>query len=101
MLRVGDREQVGQHGAAVPEAVAVRARLVFPGVAPERAGQNHYAGRTSNVPLGASRLDQQRTEVSRAELAKRVIVGAVVVDARGQTSLARARVWPAGIGPRR
>ena len=44
LQRARHRQQLGQHGARVPEEVAVAARLVLPGIAPVDRGEDHRGG---------------------------------------------------------
>ena len=83
-LAAGDRQQVRQHRAAVPEGVAIRTRLVLPGIAPPGAGQYYVERRVGDAWLGASRIDQVLPEVAAPKQSQAVVMGAVVIDARRQ-----------------
>ena len=78
----GEREQVGEDRAAVPEAVAVGPRLVLPAVAPERAGEEDERRGGGGRRLPSRRADDGLAVVAGAEPSQREVVRPEVVDAR-------------------
>jgi hypothetical protein len=62
--------------------MAIGARLVAPGVAPERAGHRQYDWRLGQARRVAASLDHRAAQVAPAQLAQAVVVGGVVVHAR-------------------
>ena len=75
-------EEVGEQRAVVPEAVAVGARLVLPGVAPERARASDDDGGGGHRRLARRRRHHGRPVVAGAQAAQREVVRPEVVDAR-------------------
>ena len=73
---------VGQHGAAVPEAVAVGARAVLPAIAPESRCQHQDGRRMGHGRLAAGRLHQRAPVVPRPQGSQGEPVGGEVIDAR-------------------
>ncbi len=59
--------QVCENGAVIPVAVAIRARLVLPGIAPKRRRARDHARRVHDCRLFACRTGEGGTVISRAQ----------------------------------
>jgi hypothetical protein len=82
---VGDREQVGEYRARVPESVTVGPLPVLPGVAPPLGGGDERHRSLGDPSLAARRRGESAAVVALAEHVEGAGVGIEVVDAGAQS----------------
>ena len=92
----GYGQQVGQDGAAVPEAMPISPRLILPRVAPERAAAYEDDRRQCHCRLVGRGAHQLAPEVAPPQPAQGEIVDPKLVDARlkvGQITAHQIQVY--------
>src|SRR6516225_9412269 len=82
LLRRCSSHQVGEDHARVPEAIAIRARTVFPGAAPEYRGKQRYRLRVAQLRPSRSAIRDERSPVANPKQAQLQIGGQEMIEGR-------------------